>query len=128
MLFFCILAGDHVKFGLPMAASTTLLAWGIIEFETVYKACNEYNNALDQIRWATDYFIKCHVSNNELYVQVGDGHADHSYWGRPEEMTMDRPALKVTTSLPGSDVAGETAAALAAASIVFEDNGKMFDT
>nr|BAF62178.1 cellulase [Mesocentrotus nudus] len=114
-------AGDHVKFGLPMAASATLLAWGIIEFEAAYKACGEYNNALDEIRWATDYFIKCHVSDNELYVQVGDGNADHAYWGRPEEMTMDRPAVKITTSKPGSDVAGETSAALAAASIVFKN-------
>ena len=29
-------AGDHVKFGLPMAASTTLLAWGILEYRDAY--------------------------------------------------------------------------------------------
>jgi hypothetical protein len=34
-------------------------------------------------------------------------------------MTTDRTAYKIDTSQPGSDVAGETAAALAAASIAF---------
>jgi uncharacterized protein (DUF1684 family) len=35
-------------------------------------------------------------------------------------MTMARPAQKVDQSSPGSDIAGQTAATLAAASIVFE--------
>lgn len=43
------------------------------------------------VKWASDYFIKAHVAPNKLYGQVGDGNADHSYWGRPEEMTMARP-------------------------------------
>ncbi|XP_041455178.1 endoglucanase E-4-like isoform X1 [Lytechinus variegatus] len=115
-------AGDHVKFGLPMASSATLLAWGIIEFKDAYMAAGQYENAKKQLRWATDYFIKCHVSeSDELFVQVGDGHADHSSWGRPEDMTMYRPSMKITRSNPGSDVAGETAAALAAACIVFRE-------
>lgn len=35
-------------------------------------------------------------------------------------MTMQRPAYKITPSSPGSDVAGETAAAMAAGSIAFK--------
>ena len=34
---------------------------------------------------------------------------------------MPRPAYKITASRPGSDVAGDTAAAFAAGSIVFKD-------
>ena len=30
-------AGDHVKFGLPMAWSTTTLAWGMISYKDAYK-------------------------------------------------------------------------------------------
>jgi hypothetical protein len=52
-------------------------------------------------------------------VQVGDPNADHSYWGRPEDMTMPRPAQALSPSKPGSDLLGETAAAMAAASILF---------
>ncbi|XP_072172400.1 LOW QUALITY PROTEIN: endoglucanase 1-like [Diadema setosum] len=114
--------GSTVKFGFPMASSVTILAWGIIDFETAYRDAGEYYNALDSIKWATDYFIKCHVNTNEFYGQVGDGHTAYSVWGRPEELTIARPAWKITESNPGSDLAGETAASLAAASIVFRDS------
>ena len=39
-------------------------------------------------------------------------------------MTMARPAYRITSSGPGSDLAGETAAALAASSMVFSDMGE----
>lgn len=51
--------------------------------------------------------------------QVGDGDTDHYCWQRPEDMTTSRHAYKVDENNPGSDIAGETAAAMAAASIVF---------
>ena len=50
---------------------------------------------------------------------MGDGKSDHYCWQRPEEMTTDRRAYKLDRNNPGSDLAGETAAAMAAASIVF---------
>ena len=50
---------------------------------------------------------------------MGDGYVDHSYWGRPEDMTMSRPAYAIDQWNGGSEVAAETAAAMAAASIVF---------
>lgn len=61
----------------------------------------EWKNALSALRWATEYFIKCHVSPNELYGQVGDFTLDFAYWGRPEEMNMSRPAFKITPQQPG---------------------------
>ena len=53
-----------------MAASTTLLAWGAIDFTAGYSAAGQSQATLNTIKWATDYFIKCHVSPNELYAQV----------------------------------------------------------
>lgn len=50
-------------------------------------------------------------------IQVGEPNADHSCWERPEEMDTPRTAYKVDASHPGSDVAAETAAAFAAASM-----------
>ncbi|HUQ12516.1 MAG TPA: glycoside hydrolase family 9 protein [Steroidobacteraceae bacterium] len=112
-------AGDHVKFGLPMAASATMLAWGIVDYRSAYVSTGQLTTALDQLRWATDYFIKAHPSANVLYGQVGNGGQDHAWWGPAEVMQMARPAYRITTACPGSDLAGETAAALAAASIAF---------
>jgi hypothetical protein len=50
---------------------------------------------------------------------VGDGDTDHYCWQRPEDMTTSRQAYRIDKDNPGSNLAGETAAALAAASIVF---------
>ena len=55
-------AGDYMKFSFPMAATVTLLAWGMVEFSDGYKLAGEYWHGLDAIKWATDYFIKCHTS------------------------------------------------------------------
>ncbi|XP_018026496.1 endoglucanase E-4 [Hyalella azteca] len=117
-------AGDHVKFGLPLAYTGTVLAWGAIAYEAGMRSAGEYDNARAAVRWVAEYLLKAHSAPGELYGQVGDGGLDHAYWGRPEEMTMPRPAAKITTQAPGSDLAGETAAALAAASILFSDDAQ----
>jgi hypothetical protein len=114
-------AGDRVKFNFPMAASVTTLAWGILEFGQAYTASGEFDNALDSIKWPLDYLRKCHTQDNVLYGQVGDGNIDHSWWGRPEEMTMERPPWSLSSSAPGSDLAAETAAAFAASYLLFKD-------
>ncbi|MFC4302366.1 glycoside hydrolase family 9 protein [Cohnella boryungensis] len=112
-------AGDHVKFGLPMAYTTTMLAWSAQEYGDAYTQTGQMDELLANIKWVTDYLIKAHPSPNVLYGQVGNGGADHAYWGPPETMTMARPSYKIDAACPGSDLAGETAAALAASSIVF---------
>ncbi|KAI9555833.1 endoglucase-1 [Daphnia sinensis] len=112
-------AGDFVKFGFPMAFMTTVIASSVLDYPLGYSSAGQLTNARNMVKWASDYFIKAHVAPNKLYGQVGDGYADHSYWGRPEDMTMARPASSISTSSPGSDLAGETAAALAVTSMVF---------
>lgn len=51
--------------------------------------------------------------------QVGEPNADHQCWERPEDMDTPRTAYKIDSDNPGSDVAAETAAAFAAASMAF---------
>ncbi|XP_077982404.1 endoglucanase F-like [Glandiceps talaboti] len=111
-------AGDHLKLNFPMAYSVTVLAWGFLEYKDAYEAAGEVDYFLDCIKWALDYMIKCHPSKNVYYYQVG-GSGDHAYWGRSEDMTMERPVYKVTPENPGSEVTAESAAAMAAASMVF---------
>jgi len=115
-------AGDHVKFGFPMAASATLLAWSAVEYRDAYASSGQLDELLNNLRFVNDYFIKAHTAPNELYGQVGNGSADHAWWGPAEVMQMSRPAYKIDASCPGSDLAGETAAAMASASIVFRSS------
>ncbi|XP_060815983.1 endoglucanase E-4-like [Bombus pascuorum] len=115
-------AGDFVKFGFTMASTTTLLAWGAVSWPEAYNAAGQLDELRKAIKWATDYFIKCHVSEYVFYGQVGDFSLDHTFWGRPEELNTTRPAYKIDPEHPGSDLAGETAAALAASSMVFRNH------
>jgi hypothetical protein len=55
--------------------------------------------------------------------QVGNWSDDRVYWGRPEDVNANRttrPVFTVNINSPGADVAAQTAAALAAASLVLD--------
>ncbi|ONK57748.1 uncharacterized protein A4U43_C09F3690 [Asparagus officinalis] len=122
-------AGDNVKFNFPMAYSTTMLSWSVIEYgKRMHK---QLANARAAIRWSTDYLLECSSSvPSRLYVGVGEPNADHKCWERPEDMDTPRNVYWVSPDKPGdkpgSDVAGETAAALAAASMVFKKADKEY--
>ncbi|OWF45590.1 endoglucanase 13-like [Mizuhopecten yessoensis] len=122
-------AGDLVKFNFPMASSATILAWGLSRWKDGYEAAGQLEMMYDCLKWPLDYFLKCwKPSQNVYYAQVGNGGTDHAVWGRPEDMHMSRPSYKVDAGKPGSDVAGETAAALAAGSIVFKERDAGYST
>lgn len=114
-------AGDNVKFNLPMAYSAAMLGWSVYEDHKAYEESGQLKYIMDDIRWVCDYLIKCHPEPEVYYYQVGDGNADHSWWGPCEVMQMNRPSYAVTKSNPGSAVVGEAAAALAVAAIVYKD-------
>ncbi|WP_090051842.1 glycoside hydrolase family 9 protein [Lentzea fradiae] len=113
-------AGDHVKFGLPFAFTMSMLAWGVVENRDAYASSGQLPHLLSNLKHGTDWIIKAHPSPNVVYGQVGAGNPDHAWWGSAEVMTMARPSYKVDASCPGSDLAGEYAAAMASASMVFQ--------
>ncbi|XP_031475497.1 endoglucanase 13-like [Nymphaea colorata] len=119
-------SGDNVKFGLPMAFTVTMLAWGAIEFGSQLQAAEQLRLTEEAIRWGTDYLLKTHPEPNVVYAEVGAGASDHVCWQRPEDMTTPRTVAVVNQDHPGSDLAGETAAALAASSIVFRSSDAQY--
>ena len=119
-------AGDHVKFNLPMAYTSAMLAWDVYENKSSLKTSGQLPYLESAIKWATDYLMKCHPSANVFYYQVGSGSLDHSWWGPAEVMQMKRPSYKVDMDHPGSAVTGEAAAALASASIIFADSDSAY--
>ncbi|KAL0366039.1 UNVERIFIED_CONTAM: Endoglucanase 10 [Sesamum radiatum] len=121
-------AGDHMKFGFPMAFTATVLSWTILEYGDQMKVVNQLEPAQDSLKWITDYLINSHPTDNVLYIQVGSPKVDHGCWERPEDMTEDRPLTQVNASAPGTDVAAETAAALASASLVFRSTDSAYST
>lgn len=124
-------AGDHVKFGFPMAYSLTMLGWAGNEYSDSFEETGQQSYLKETLRWGLDYLLRCHVLDDDgntsaFYGQLGDGDPDHAYWGTAETMSMARPAFKIDPQNPGSDLAAETAAAMAAGSMQFTDDDPAF--
>ncbi|XAR64945.1 Cellulase [Bertholletia excelsa] len=122
-------AGDNTKFHFPMAFAMTMLSWSVIEYPHKYHATGEFSHVRDLIKWGTDYLLLTFNSSatriDHIYSQVGGSlknsttPSDFYCWQRPEDMNYRR---EVQTAEAGPDLAGEMAAAFAAASIVFQDD------
>ncbi|MDQ1293004.1 MAG: endoglucanase, partial [Actinomycetota bacterium] len=121
-------AGDEVKFGFPAAFTMTMLSWGVAENREAYAESGQLDHLLSNIRWGTDFIVKQHVAPHVLYGQEGNGGTDHAWWGSVEVNPLERPSYKITESCPGSDLAGESAAALAAASLVFKSTDSAYSS
>ncbi|MFN3404360.1 MAG: glycoside hydrolase family 9 protein [Cytophagaceae bacterium] len=95
--------GDHVKFGQTEFYSAYMLLKGYAEFKRGYDdyysyAYNGYKTSgnwnwegnghdpngipdiLDEVKHATDFFIKCAKNSSTFYYQVGQGGPDHEQW------------------------------------------------
>ncbi|BBG95045.1 glycosyl hydrolase 9A4 [Prunus dulcis] len=119
-------AGDNVKYGLPMAFTVTTLSWAAIFYKTQLQATGELENVLSGIKWGTDYFLKASARKGRLYVQVGDPNQDHQCWVRPEDMQTPRTVLEINEKTPGTEIAAETSAAMAASAIVFRSIDRVY--
>ena len=63
-------AGDHIKFGFPMAFTATVLSWAILEYGDRMDAVKQLHYALDSLKWITDYLVNAHPFPEVLYIQV----------------------------------------------------------
>lgn len=108
-------AGDHVKFGLPQGWSAATLAWAYYEYPTVFAPVKA--DYFRMLKWFTDYFLASHPSPDVFWYNIGDGNADHGYWGPPEDQTGARPALSAP---PGADILGTHSAALALMYLIYK--------
>ena len=104
--------GDHVKFGQTEFYSAYMLLKGYAEFPTGYgdyyaydyqgyktaanwnwegagHAPNGIPDILDEVKHATDYFIKCSKDASTFYYQVGQGTPDHQLWETSVKMQTE---------------------------------------
>ncbi|XP_054816967.1 endoglucanase 4-like [Prosopis cineraria] len=110
-------AGDNVKFHFPMAFSTTMLGWGVLEFGNSMES--DLQNALEAIRWGSDYFVQATRIHNLVVAQIGEPYGDHDCWERPEDTDTPRNTYVLTPDKPGSELSAEIAGSLAASSMAF---------
>ncbi|MBN2440202.1 MAG: glycoside hydrolase family 9 protein [Spirochaetales bacterium] len=119
-------AGDHVKFGLPQGYTFSVLNWALYEFRSALDQAGTTNKLIAMIKWMGDYILRS-KSGSRFYYQVGEGEADHTYWGPPEEQTNNRPTYAYAdSSHPASCVLGNTAGGLALAYLNFQGSDSTF--
>lgn len=116
-------AGDHVKFGLPMAQAMTALGIGYHEFGEAFDELGQTSHLKTIVDYYCTYVKSCTVLNTEgnqaeaFCYQVGNGDADHANWTAPEveneSATKRTDTLVATSSNPATDIVSGTAAALA---------------
>lgn len=117
--------GGFLKISYSTATTVMMLSWSFIEFKGGYKSSDNLDFGANTIRWGADYLFKCYINstaagnsaNDQFVAQVGSALAEAKFWGPPERMAMERPAVTVGGQKPGTDVMAMSAAALASASI-----------
>lgn len=105
-----LFAGRLIIFSKPLHIQTPFM-FKLVPFSFLY-VCDETEET-EELRLV-------------FVLQVGDAKKDHACWERPEDMDTPRSVFKVDANAPGSEVAAETAAALAAASLVFRRSDPMY--
>ncbi|KAG9104462.1 hypothetical protein FRC06_002118 [Ceratobasidium sp. 370] len=138
-------AANTMKWGLPLAWTVTQLAFNVHAFPDGFKAVNEWEEALEAVKWGSDYLANC-IANKDQFVgqlgvsAVGSTDVDFGYFGPPEEYDLWVPLhlthtdgiAYINSSNPSSEILGETAATLAATSVIFKEkdidySNKMLD-
>ena len=87
---------------------------------------SEQQNALEAIRWGTDYLLKATSVPDVVVGVVGDPNDDHNCWERPKDMDTPKTTYVVNKTSVGSEVSTEIAAALAASSIAFQGSNAKY--
>lgn len=119
--------GDHIKVGTTMgyAAISLLVAYDVWpqafqdNYDDAYGAANGIPDVLDEVKIATDYFMKCFLDNGSTFVYyVGFG-GDHNRWmtsSKQSKQTVENggdPRPVWTTNSIGGPQAANYATALA---------------
>ncbi len=132
-------AGDHWKTNTTMAQTMYTMSWAVLEFPQSFEQTGQMDELLENLKYATDYFLKCIVDDSpadaynfdafDLYFDIGNSLGPepsvHMVSCAPEVTNgyTVREALRVNMDAPGPDIAANMSAGLAAASLVFHAHG-----
>jgi len=119
-------AGDHFKFTLTIAYTSTLLAWGYLEYGDAVEKIGLSEKYKNNLKWGLDY-IALADQGDSVVGTIGKDGFDHSWWGSPEiylrKMKLvtgdeERPYDTITST----STLALSASALAAGYLVFKDS------
>ena len=76
--------GSYLKFTFPTAFTITQLSWGVVEYRDGFEKVHELREALEAIKWGTDYLLNCISGPDKLVAMFGSSevisllHTSHS--------------------------------------------------
>ena len=126
--------GDHIKVAVTMGSSAAFLAmtydiWPEAfqdNYDGAYGAKNGIPDVLDELKYATDYFMKSFIDDNTFVYYVGSP-GDHNLWmtsSKQSEQTVENggdPRPVWTSTTLGGPQAANYASALALMAIHYPD-------
>lgn len=123
--------GSFLKLGLVEAFLVTLLSDSVLTFSEGFRKAGDLTNAIDAIEWGVDYLLKAHSKSDRFVAVLGNDTLDFDYYGsveRYDTYVPKRTTCYIDKDHRGSEIAGEAAAALASAAMVFKRFGRKRDT
>lgn len=112
-------ASQYMKASFPMTVAVSFLAWSMVTFPGAFKASGAQSAYLSQLRVANDYLLATYNEREKTVVgQIGYPDANEA-WGRADQVNDKRTAFMWDSTMHGSDLLSNYAAAFAASSIVF---------
>ncbi|EFA80815.1 putative glycoside hydrolase [Heterostelium album PN500] len=121
-------AGDYIKFTFPLAYVMTTLGWSYVQFQdNIVNKCHLQDEYLSVLKYGTDWIMNAHYDANHLVTQV-DVMNSHSAWNKPSDIDYKRTLFTVDNTQKCTDVAMQSASALAMASLAFASTNPTYST
>lgn len=130
-------AGDHWTANLTMSFAAMTLSWSAIEQPDGWLKTGQMDELLESLIHVNRYFLKCVLNPDckdpaiELEVAIGCGGREgvdspnvHAMWAPAEvaHLMTKRPTFRLNKQVPGGDIPGAMAAAMAASSMVIREH------
>jgi endoglucanase len=130
-------AGDHWTANLTMSFGAMTLAWSAIEQPEGWLKTGQMDELLESLIHVNRYFLKCILNPDckdpatELEVAIGCGGREgvdspnvHAMWAPAEvaHLMTKRPTFRLNKQVPGGDIPGAMAAAMAASAMVIREH------
>ena len=118
-------AGDHFKFALTIAYTSTLLAWGYLEYGDAVDKIGLGEKYKNNLKWGLDY-VALADQGDSVVGTIGKNGFDHSWWGSPEIYLRKMKLVTGDDERPYDTITSTStlalcASALAAGYLVFKD-------
>ena len=119
-------AGDHFKFTHTIAYTSTVLAWGYLEYGEAVNKIGLEEKFKNNLKWGLDYIVAADQGGSVVGTIGKDGF-DHSWWGSPEIYLRKMKLVTGDDERPYDEINASStvalcASALAAGYLIFKDS------